>query len=71
MSVEELPDAPILRRFAAECPCIAPQRAFIPSIAYARKGHYRKLEIDYDGNIVGVLVRCAQVPTAARAGEGT
>lgn len=64
LRVEELPDDPLLQRFARECPCIAPRRAYIPSITYARTGHYRKLEVDYDGNIVGVLVRCAQVPLA-------
>lgn len=57
-----LPDDALLQRFAKECPCIAPQRAFIPSVTYSRTGHYRKLEVDYDGNIVGVLIRCAQVP---------
>lgn len=62
LELADLPDDPLLRRFASECPCIAPRRAFIPSITYCRGGHYRKLEVDYDGNIVGVLMRCAQVP---------
>lgn len=62
LSIDDLPDDPLLRRFASECPCIAARRAFIPSITYSRAGHYRKLEVDYDGNIVGVLIRCAQVP---------
>lgn len=65
MSLEELPDDPVLQRFATQCPVLTPHRAFIPSIAYSRQGHYRKLELDYDGNIVGVLVRCAQVPRVA------
>ena len=64
MSLEEVPDDPALRRFATECPALPPQRVCIPSIAYARKGHYRKVEVDYDGGIVGVLVRCTQVPIA-------
>ena len=63
MTLDEVPDDVILRRFASECPVIAPQRVFIPSVTYARRGHYRKVEVDYDGNIVGVLVRCTQVPT--------
>ena len=61
-SSAELPDDPVLQRFARECPVIAPARVFIPSIAYAHGGNYRKLEADYDGNILGVLIRCAQVP---------
>lgn len=64
LQVEDVPNDPLLRRFAAECPCIAERRAFIPSVTYARTGHYRKIEVDYDGNIVGVLMRCAQVPLA-------
>lgn len=63
MTLEDVPNDPVLRRFAAECPIVAAQRVFIPSVTWARTGHYRKLEVDYDGNIVGVLVRATQVPT--------
>lgn len=65
MTPDDVPDDRVLRKFAAECPVVAPERAYIPSIAYARSGHYRKLEVDYDGAIVGVLVRCAMVPPEA------
>jgi hypothetical protein len=34
-----------------------------PRIAAERGGH-RELEVDYDGRIVPMLVRCAQVPNA-------
>lgn len=62
MSPDELPDDAVLRGFALGCPIVAPQRVFIPSITYAHGTSYRKVEVDYDGNIVPVLVRCAQVP---------
>ncbi|HET9959128.1 MAG TPA: aromatic prenyltransferase [Polyangiaceae bacterium] len=65
MSPEELPDDELLRQFALRCPTVATQRAYIPSVAYASSGHYRKVEVDYDGGIVPVLVRCAQVPNEA------
>lgn len=60
-SLELVPNDPVLRGFAAECPSIAPQRVYIASFAYA-KTPYRKVEVDYDGGIVPVLIRCAQVP---------
>jgi hypothetical protein len=62
MSLDDVPDDPLLRTFAEHCPVIAKQRAFISSVAYARGGDYRKLEVDYDGQMVGVFVRCAMVP---------
>jgi hypothetical protein len=62
MSLDDVPDDPLLRTFAEHCPMIAKQRAFISSVAYARGGDYRKLEVDYDGQMVGVFVRCAMVP---------
>lgn len=62
MTEAEWPDDPVLQGFARGCPVRAEQRATIPSVAVTEHGGYRKLEVDYDGRIVPVLVRCAQVP---------
>lgn len=62
MAEDELPDDEVLRKFALGAPIIAERRVFIPSIAYGRSVHYRKVEVDYDGGIVPVLIRAAQVP---------
>lgn len=65
MSEADLPNDDLLRGFARGCPVIAPQRAYVASITFAHVGHYRKVEVDYDGGIVPVLIRCAQVPNEA------
>jgi aromatic prenyltransferase len=67
LSEAELPQDQMLRDFALNCPIVAPARAFIPSIAYSRNGHYQKVEVDYDGGIVPVLIRCTQVPNDTRS----
>lgn len=52
---------PALRRLTDSAPLAASARAFIVGPTFTPNGMYTKLELDYTGTILGVLMRCAQV----------
>lgn len=53
--------APALLKLTDSAPLAASARAFIVGPTFTPNGTYTKLELDYTGTILGVLMRCAQV----------